>query len=184
MSKKIPETPFETYLQEARYFDIDHFLRRHKDRGFLVSHGPVPTGADNIEQTQAVISPFAKTYTGSIDEVLISKHIDGSVVYEIPLDELRKPGMMGILPVGRQKSLPICINNPCVSDFHGFFRLKREQLYYVDDDSTHGTILNGQLAPSKQKVAVESGCQIIIAKSIPFTYYGDKEFCDVCYKLK
>ena|GEM_PF-6453398 len=184
MSKKIPETPFETYLQEARHFSIDHFLDRHKDKRFLVSHGPIPTGSDNVEQTQAVISPFAKTYTGGLDEVIISKHIEGSVVYEIPLEKLRQSGIMGFLPIGRQKNLPICINNPCVSDFHGFFQLKRDQLYYVDDGSTHGTILNDQLAPSKQRVAVDSGCQIIIAKSIPFTYYDAQEFCDVCYKLK
>ena len=168
----------EFYKSEAKHFDVDHFAHKHSGVGFLVTHGPLPQDDDPM-QTQAVQMPSAyETISGgTLEERAKGTHPPGSVVFEIPLEKLKRKSQMNILPVGRGANLPITVAHGKISKFHGYFVYNSAGKFtYVDDSSTNGSKVNGRKILNSKKTPIESGASITLAGSFTFTYYSAKAF--------
>ncbi|MBW3002547.1 FHA domain-containing protein [Candidatus Woesearchaeota archaeon] len=180
MSNPIPSLDsisLEFYRREARHFDADHFVSKHNGVGFLVTHGPLPQDDDPMK-TQAVQLPSAyETISGgTLEERAKETYPPGSVVFEIPLEQLKRKSQMNILPVGRGANLPITVAHGKISKFHGYFVYNSAgEFTYVDDSSTNGSEINGQKVPNSRKTPIESGASITLAGSFTFTYYSAED---------
>jgi len=174
--KSLDKIPLEFYKREAGHFSAEHFASRHPGVGFLVSHGPLPQD-DDPHKTQSITA--FKTYTGKgLESIAQDTHPPGSVVFELPLEQLKRKAQLNLLPVGRGKNLPITVEHGKVSKFHGYFTYENGALMYVDD-SSNGTKINDQPVVKGEKNPVESHCSVTLAESFTFTYYSAGDFHDV-----
>jgi len=172
--KSLDKMPLEFYKKEAEHFNTEHFAERHTGIGFLVSHGPLPQDDDPL-QTQR-IQPFQTYSGGGIADIARDTHPHGSIVFEIPLDKLKRKFQMNLLPIGRGETLPITVCHPKVSKFHGYFMYNSKDEFVYGDDSTNGTEIDTRPVPKGQKLPVNSCSSICLAGCFTFTYYSAEDF--------
>lgn len=170
--KKIQETPLGIYAHEAQHHDLKEFSEQHAGSDFLVSHGPVRTGEEDMMQTQRLA--FGTMSGGSLQDILQSMHGEGSVVYEIAwgkIDWESECFRMNKVWVGRSPNVAIQLIHTNVSKTHGYFRRKGSDLLYADIGSTNGSFINGKKVRPLEEMPVESGTILSIG-GIKLTFYS------------
>lgn len=170
--QKIQETPLGIYSHEALHHDLKEFSEQHAGSDFLVSHGPVRAGEEDIMQTQCLA--FGTMSGGSLQDILQSVHGEGSIVYEIVWDKIDWESecfRMNKVWVGRSPNVAIQLIRINVSKTHGYFRRKGSDLLYADIGSTNGSFINGKKVRPLEESPVESGAVISIG-GVKLTFYS------------
>jgi hypothetical protein len=180
--ERIGAIPLDFYVGEVRECGSQDFLSTHQDSDFLVSHGPIKR--DNPMET--MLLAFKTSSGGSLVDLARSVHEEGSVVYEIPWDNIdwNSPAFrMRKVWVGRAPNLALQLVHGNVSKTHGYFTNKRGEIFYADIGSTNGSKVNNKRIRPLEDTAVLSG-DILNVGSVKLTSYSAKDFLGILETMK
>lgn len=146
-----------------------HMHNFHVANSFLVSHGYIDRPAIRQKKPDFVVDFGYQTIPGSVDEIEIrSIFSKGSIVFEFLWSLFWDDGAKKSenISIGRTANNDIVLPDKRVSKAHGFFFLKGNRVYYVDD-SRYGTTLNRAKLSKGEKTFVPSKAELGIG---PFTF--------------
>ena len=86
---------------------------------------------------------------------------------------------MAKFTIGRSRDCDIVLNDSSVSRMHGYLLTSGRQVYFVDENSTNGTYVNGRRIQGK--VALSQGDQVLVGGKVPLNWqkYAGVESAEV-----
>jgi serine/threonine protein kinase len=102
------------------------------------------------------------SYHAAGAEILLTP-LEGSLFQGGPLTAEAMEG--GRVRIGRNRDNDLVIKDPYVGRHHGTFSCRDGQIYYTDERSTNGSMLNGMLLPPGSDFSVYNGMRLDIGRS-------------------